>query len=36
MKDVPDSASDSDDQLDSFQGLTNASIYVGEGAILYL
>lgn len=36
MKDVPDSASDSDENLDSFQGLSSASIYLGEGAILYL
>jgi hypothetical protein len=35
MKDVPDSASDSENQ-DSFQGLSSAAIYVGEGAVLYL
>lgn len=31
MKDVPD-----DDKEDSFQGLSKAAIYVGEGPILYL
>lgn len=31
MKDVPD-----DENNDSFQGLSKASIYVGEGPILYL
>jgi hypothetical protein len=36
MKDVPDSGSDSDENFDSFQGLSHASIYLGEGAILYL
>jgi hypothetical protein len=36
MKDVPDSGSDSMDNLDSFQGLTKAAIYVGEGPVLYL
>jgi hypothetical protein len=35
MKDVPDSGSDSENH-DSFQGLSQAAIYVGEGAILYL
>jgi len=35
MQDVPDSGSDSENQ-DSFQGLSSAAIYVGEGAILYL
>ena len=36
MQDVPDSGSDPEENMDSFQGLTNAAIYVGEGAILYL
>jgi hypothetical protein len=36
MKDVPDSGSDSEENLDSFQGLTKAAIYVGEGPVLYL
>ena len=35
MKDVPDSGSDSENH-DSFEGLSQAAIYVGEGAILYL
>jgi hypothetical protein len=35
MKDVPDSGSGSDNH-DSFQGLSGAAIYLGEGAILYL
>jgi hypothetical protein len=35
MQDVPDSGSGSDNH-DSFQGLSQAAIYVGEGAILYL
>ena len=35
MQDVPDSGSDSENH-DSFQGLSQAAIYVGEGAILYL
>ena len=37
MKDVLDSNSDSDDDKnDSFKGLSNASIHLGEGAVLYL
>ena len=38
MADVPDSQSsgDSDDQNDTFKGLSKASIYLGEGAVLYL
>ena len=35
MQDVPDSGSDSEN-MDSFEGLSSAAIYVGEGAILYL
>ena len=35
MKDVPDSASDSDAN-DTFKGLSNTAIYIGEGALLYL
>ena len=36
MIDVPDSGSDSDENLDSYKGLSKAAIYVGEGAVLYL
>ena len=35
MKDVPDSDSDSEAN-DTFKGLSAASIYLGEGAIMYL
>ena len=35
MKDVPDSDSDSAAN-DTFQGLSPASIYLGEGAVMYL
>ena len=35
MKDVPDSDSDSEAN-DTFKGLSPASIYLGEGAIMYL
>jgi len=35
MKDVPDSDSDSEAN-DTFKGLSSASIYLGEGAIMYL
>ena len=37
MKDLPDSDS-SDDPLknDTYRGLSEASIYLGEGAVLYL
>jgi hypothetical protein len=33
--DVPDSSDDSE-KNDTFKGLSNASIYLGEGAVLYL
>lgn len=38
MIDVPDSGSDagSSDGKDTFKGLSNSSIYLGEGAVLYL
>jgi hypothetical protein len=38
MIDVPDSGSDvaSDENNDTFKGLSEASIHLGEGAILYL
>ena len=35
MKDVPDSDSDSEAN-DTFKGLSSASIYLGEGAVMYL
>ena len=35
MKDVPDSDSDSEAN-DTFKGLSPASIYLGEGAVMYL
>ena len=35
MKDVPDSASDSDAN-DTYKGLSNTAIYLGEGAVMYL
>ena len=38
MVDVPDSASsgNSDDQNDTYKGLSQASMHLGEGAVLYL
>jgi hypothetical protein len=36
MQDVPSSDSADSEANDTFKGLSNASIYLGEGAILYL
>lgn len=36
MRDVPDSDSDSSDTKNTYKGLSNAAIYVGEGPVLYL
>jgi hypothetical protein len=36
MVDVPSSDSEDSDKNDTFKGLSNASIYLGEGAVLYL
>ena len=36
MKDVPSSDSNDSEKNDTFKGLSNASIYLGEGAVLYL
>ena len=36
MADVPSSDSEDSEKNDTFKGLSNASIHLGEGAILYL
>lgn len=36
MDDVPSSDSNDSEKNDTFKGLSNASIYLGEGAVLYL